>query len=91
MADSGHHFLELVYILHASAMQAMGKLKNPLTDKVERNLEQAKQSIDMLIMLREKTSGNLTPQESSILNAMISELQLNFVDESNKDKNVTIN
>ncbi|HLG36486.1 MAG TPA: DUF1844 domain-containing protein [Bacteroidia bacterium] len=91
MADSSQHFLELVYILHASAMQAMGKFKNPVTDKVERNLEQASQSIDMLIMLRDKTSGNLSSQENSVISAMISELQLNFVDESNKDKNGTIN
>lgn len=91
MAETNQHFLELVYILHASAMQALGKLKNPLTDKVERNLEQASQSIDMLVMLRDKTSGNLSSQENSVLGAMISELQLNFVDESNKDKNVTIN
>jgi hypothetical protein len=91
MADTNQHFLELVYILHASAMQAMGKLKNPLTDKVERNLEQARQSIDLLTMLRDKTTGNLSPQESSVLSGMISELQMNFVDESNKDKNVTIN
>jgi hypothetical protein len=91
MADTSQHFLELIYILHASAMQAMGKLKNPLTDKVERNLEQARQSIDLLVILRDKTTGNLSVQESSTLNGMISELQLNFVDESNKDKNVTIN
>jgi hypothetical protein len=91
MADTSQHFLELVYILHASAMQAMGKLKNPITEKVERNLEQARQSIDLLTMLRDKTTGNLTSHESAVLNGMISELQLNFVDESNKDKNVTIN
>lgn len=91
MDDSNRYFLELVYILHASAMQAMGKLKNPLTDKIERNLEQAQQSIEMLAMLRDKTKGNLSSQENSVINGMISELQLNFVDESNKDKNVTIN
>lgn len=89
--ENAPKFIELVYILHASAMQALGKLKNPLTDKVERNLEQAQHSIDMLVMLRDKTKGNLSAQESSVLNAMISELQLNYVDESNKDKNVTVN
>ena len=91
MEDNNKHFLELVYILHASAMQALGKIKNPLTDKIERSLEQAQQSIDMLVMLREKTKGNLSAQENSVISGMISELQLNFVDESNKDKNVTIN
>jgi len=91
MEENNQHFLELVYILHASAMQSLGKLKNPVTDKIERNLEQAQQSIDLLVMLRDKTKGNLTVQENSILSGMLSELQLNYVDESNKDKNVTIN
>lgn len=91
MEDNNPHFLELVYILHASAMQALGKLKNPVTDKIERNMEQAQHSIDMLIMLRDKTKGNLSAQENSLLTGMLSELQLNFVDESNKDKNITVN
>jgi hypothetical protein len=34
-------FIQLMYIFHSSAMVAMGKLKNPATDKIERNLEQA--------------------------------------------------
>jgi len=72
-------------------MQALGKLKNPVTDKIERNMEQAQHSIDMLIMLRDKTKGNLSAQENSLLTGMLSELQLNFVDESNKDKNITVN
>lgn len=91
MEDNNHLFLQLVYIMHAGAMQAMGKIKNPLTDKIERNLEQAQQSIDMLVMLRDKTKGNLTVQEASLIAGMLSELQLNYVDESNKDKKETLN
>ena len=83
--------LNLFYALHFSAMQGMGKIKNPLTDKIERNLAHAKDSIDMLLLLKDKTKGNLTPEEEKILSNIISEVQLNYVDESQKDKNVTIN
>jgi len=91
MRDNNNPFLNLIYALHFSAMQGMGKIKNPLTDKIERNLEHAKESIDMLLLLRDKTKGNLSADEEKILAGIISEVQLNFVDESQKDKNVTIN
>ena len=84
-------FLNLIYALHFSAMQGMGKIKNPLTDQIERNLAHAKESIDMLLLLRDKTKGNLSAEEEKILAGIISEVQLNYVDESQKDNNVTIN
>ena len=65
-------------------MIAMGKLKNPVSDKVERDLEQAKQSIDMLEMIRDKTRNNLSTEMSGTLDHVLTELRLNFVDESNK-------
>ena len=78
-------FIQLLYIFHSSAMQSMGKLKNPFTDKIERDLAQAKQSIDMIEMLKDKTKGNISPEVSGILDGFLTELRLNFVDESNKD------
>ena len=91
MRDDKNPFLNLIYALHFSTMQSLGKVKNPLTDKIERNLEHAKDSIDMILLLRDKTKGNLTAEEEQILAAIISEVQMNYVDESQKDKNVTIN
>ena len=78
-------FTQLLYIFYSSAMVALGKLKNPATDKIERNLEQAKQSIDMLELIREKTKNNLTDVQSRTLDGLLTDLRLNFVDESNKD------
>ena len=78
-------FTQLMYIFYSSAMVAMGKLKNPATDKIERNLEQAKQSIDMLEVIREKTKNNLTDVQNRTLDGLLTDLRLNFVDESNKD------
>ncbi len=77
---------QLLYIFQSSAMQGMGKMKNPMTDKIERNMEQAQQSIDMLEMIKEKTKGNISPELARIMDNFLTELRLNYVDELNKDK-----
>lgn len=82
----GAYFLQLVLTFQSAAWQQMGKLKNPLTDKVERDLNQARFSIDMLEMIRSKTRGNLTENEQQFLNRSISELQLNYIAEVDKEK-----
>ena len=51
-------FVQLVSMFQAAALQQMGKLKNPVTEKIERNMEQAQLSIDLIDMLKEKTKGN---------------------------------
>lgn len=68
----------------------MGKLKNPVTDKVERNLEQAELSIDMLDMLKNKTGGNLTDEESDLIVRSLNELKMNFMDEKLKDEKASV-
>ncbi|MDZ7378161.1 MAG: DUF1844 domain-containing protein [candidate division KSB1 bacterium] len=79
-------FMNLVMMFHTAAMQHMGRLKNPLTDKIERDLLQAQMSIDMLDMLKAKTKGNLSDEETRFLDRVISELKLNYVDEAEKDR-----
>ena len=61
------YFLSLVFSLSAAAMQQMGKILNPITNKTEKNLEQAKVSIDIIEMLVEKTKGNLSAEENKFL------------------------
>ncbi len=78
------YFMQLVLIFHTAAMQHMGKLKNPMTDKIERDLMQAQAAIDILDMLKEKTKGNLNADEERFLTTMVQELKLNYVDEINK-------
>lgn len=78
-------FIQLLYIFHSSAMQALGKLKNPITGKIEKNIDHAKQSIDMLKMLKEKTTNNLTPELTRALDSFLTEVKLNYVDEVNKN------
>ena len=75
------HLLQLVLSLETAAMQQMGKLQNPFTGKVERNLELAKNSIDMLAMIEQKTEGNLTTEEASLIKRALYQLRMNYVDE----------
>jgi hypothetical protein len=79
----GHEarFLALISGLSSTVMQHLGKVINPMTGKIERNLEAAKEIIDMLRMLREKTRGNLSNFEERTLNALLSSVQLNYLDE----------
>ena len=78
------YFTQLVVMFHAATMQQLGKVKNPLTDKIDRDLAAAQSSIDMLDMLKEKTRGNLSGDEERFLSQILQELKLNYVDESNK-------
>ncbi len=75
----------LVSSFELASMQAMGKIKNPITDKIERDLNQAQFSIDILDMLNDKTKGNLSEYESRFLENTIGQLKLNFVDERQKE------
>jgi F0F1-type ATP synthase membrane subunit b/b' len=89
MEKNDQLFMQLLYLLHHSAMQELGKVQNPMTNKVERNLPQAKQLIDTLEMLKEKTNGNLSEELSKAQEMMLSELRLNYVDELNKEEDGT--
>lgn len=77
-------FVQLMLMLHAAAMQHMGKIKNPVTNAVERELPAAQGMIDMLEMLQVRTRGNLSSEEAKMLDQVLQELRLNFVDEVNK-------
>lgn len=79
-----YYFSQLILMFHAAAMQQMGKIKNPMLDKIERDLAAAQSSIDLLDMLKEKTKGNLTADEDRLLTNVLKELKLNYVDEMNK-------
>ena len=81
---SGQLFMGLVYSLTQSAFISLGKLPDPMTGEIGRNLPQASQTIDLLAALEEKTKGNLDEEEEKFLTRTISDLRLNYVDEVNK-------
>ena len=66
-------------------MQALGKVKSPISGKYEKNLDQAKQAIDILEMIKEKTKGNLTEEENQAIETFLSEMRSHYVKESNKN------
>ena len=79
-------FLGLIHSFQGAAMQQMGKVPNPFTNEIERDLTQARLSIDMLEMLEERTAGNLTGEETRFLKHVLTELRLNYVAEVEEDR-----
>jgi hypothetical protein len=73
------NFLNYITSLIYQTMVFLGEIPNPLNNRQEKNLNQAKLLIDTLAMLREKTTGNLTQQENEILEASLYELQMKYV------------
>ena len=80
-------FGALVLSLHAAGMQQLGKVINPITGKVEKDLEQAKSTIDMMEMLKRRTESNLSEDEKTLLSRLLYELQMNYVDEAKQSEN----
>jgi hypothetical protein len=77
-------FLTLIMSLATAAWSQLGKIPHPSTNKIEKDLDQAKMSIDFLRMLLEKTKGNLKPKEDELLSNTVTDLELNFADEVKK-------
>jgi hypothetical protein len=75
---------QVALMFQTAALQQMGKLKNPLTDAVERDLAQARISIDILDVLHRRMKGNLRDAEERMFANVLRELRLNYLDESAK-------
>lgn len=73
-------FVQLIYIFSQAALQGMGLLPNPASNKIEKDLTAAKQSIDMLETIKLKTKGNLSLDQSRLLDNTLTDLRLNYVD-----------
>ncbi len=77
-------FLQLVSSLATGTWIAMGKLANPATGKIERNLQQAAYSLDTLDMLAKRMTGNLADWEESYLSQVLVDLKMNYLEEQRK-------
>ncbi len=73
-------FLQLVLGLQQSGMMALGKLMNPLSRKIDTNLEMARDTIDTLASLEARTRGNLEPDEERVLRQVLTDLRMNYLD-----------
>jgi hypothetical protein len=74
-------FTQLVIMFHAATLQQLGKAKHPTTDKIEKNLEAAENTIDILDMLQAKTKGNLAKDEDMLITQVLQELKMAYVQE----------
>jgi hypothetical protein len=74
----------LLTSLATEALMAMGQLVHPSTGKVEVQRNQAKYLIDMVDVLKEKTMGNLTPGEQQLIDSMLHQLRMVFVETANQ-------
>ena len=77
-------FLQLVLGLQQSGMMALGKLMNPITRKIEAHLDAARDTIDTLAALESRTQGILEPDEARVLQQVLTELRMNYLDEVKK-------
>lgn len=73
-------FSTFVLSLATSAQVHLGVLPNPVTGKPEKDLQVAKQTIDILGMLEEKTKGNLTQEEARLLEHLLYDLRMMYVE-----------
>lgn len=77
-------FSTFIMSLTSSAFYHLGDMADPTTGKKEVNLPAVQQTIDMLIMLREKTKGNLKEDENKLLEQLVYELQVKYVAKTKK-------
>ena len=80
--ELSQRFIEFVMMHAQDAALFLGQIPNPKTGEGEVNLELAKMFIDHLAMIQEKTRGNLTGEESTVLRNTLSNLQMVFVEVS---------
>lgn len=81
-------FSYVVDTFRSSASISLGKIKNPVTKKIDINLEQAEYYLDILLMLQKRTKNNLTEYEEQMLINIVSELKMNFIEVKQSIENV---
>ena len=82
MGELSQRFIEFVMMHAQNAALFLGQIPNPKTGEGEVNLELAKMFIDQLGMIQEKTRGNLTNEEATVLRNALANLQMAFVEVS---------
>jgi hypothetical protein len=77
-------FSSFVFSLSTSALFHLGEIPDPATQKREKDLPLAKQTIDILGILKEKTRGNLTPDEERLMENILTDLRWRYIREAKK-------
>jgi len=76
------NFPTFIFSLNSSALVNLGVIEDPANNQKVKNLSMAKQTIDILSMMEEKTRGNLSDDEANMLKTMLYELRMLYVKES---------
>jgi hypothetical protein len=82
--ESSITFSTFLIGLASSALIHLGEAPNPETGRAERDLLLARQSLDLLGMLHDKTRGNLTSEEQQLFDNLLADLRLRFVGASKR-------
>ena len=83
--DLNPYLFSLIQMFASACWQQMGKIPNQMDGKITKDLKSAQQTIDLLIMLKDKTKGNLSSTEEKMLTDTLSNLQMNYADEVAKE------
>jgi hypothetical protein len=75
------NFASFIFSLSTTAMYHFGDFPDPVTKESQRNLPAAKQTIDILSILKAKTEGNLDEQEKQMMDGILYELRMRFIKE----------
>ena len=73
------NFINFILSLSTSALIQLGEVHDPASPSVEKDLPSAKQTIDLIGMLKEKTKGNLTPDEEKVMDHILYDLRMRYV------------
>ncbi len=72
-------FTNFILSLSTSTLIQLGEIQDPFTQQSAKNLPLAKQTIDLIGMLKEKTQGNLSPEEEKVIEYVLYDLRLKYV------------
>ena len=73
------NFVNFLFSISTSALIQMGEIEDPISQQTVKNLPLAKQTIDLIGMLKEKTKGNLTPDEAKLIENILFDLRMRYV------------
>lgn len=83
--EAGGDFTVFLTGLSMQALVSLGEIPSPVDNKKQKNLDQAKYMIDTLGLIKEKTKGNLTPDEEKILEGILYELRMKYLELTRKE------
>ena len=73
------NFINFLFSISTSALIQMGEIEDPISQQTVKNLPLAKQTIDLIGMLKEKTKGNLNPDEAKLIENILFDLRMRYV------------